>query len=292
MAGVKRHGISDRLAADLRLRVQRLVRGEHRHDDVDRLFLGHREHCGDRYAVREVGDFVAHRDQRDRGVVLEQAADVLTSIRTFIKVRMDLGSGKAPDREMIRAVAEANLRLATREQLSHRLRMTRQEAAAALSRAFRKIDTDAPVNRRERRAVDWLGGAFVWNPEFTGDTLFEDLTRTLVDHDLLAVSRKDEFAPAKTFVCLCVVTLMHGSSLLFADGCRVELIAGRDNDQAGVEVKARLTFVEAGKTIAVPLCLYWTQLKASDHCHPSLLEGPPHWTGPLDVVAGRLAPLA
>lgn len=102
---------------DLRLRVQRLLRGERRHDDVDPLFLGLRDRAGGREIIREIGDFVAHRDERDRGTVLQQTSDVLLSIQTFLKVRMD---GEFTLAE-IRQVAEANLRIAIPAHLSSRL---------------------------------------------------------------------------------------------------------------------------------------------------------------------------
>ena len=52
-----------------RARVERLLRGDFRPDDLTGLFLYARDHCDGREPVAEIGDFVAHHDERDKGIV-------------------------------------------------------------------------------------------------------------------------------------------------------------------------------------------------------------------------------
>lgn len=273
---------------DLRIRVQRLLRGERRHDDFDRLFLGLRDRAGDRTIIREVGDFVAHRDERDRGTALQQTSDVLLSIQTFLKVRLD-GTFTLAD---IKEVAEANLRVATPAQLSARIRLTRPEARGALKRGLAKLERGEDVTRKERRTIDYLGGAFIWNPDFTDASLHRDLADALVDGGYLASSERPAWKAVQPFISLCVVSLMNGTSLVLNGSNRVILMAGYDNDDGLIEVKAQLQFEQSGKKVRMPFCLYLTALRAEDYCDPVMLAEPEQWDGHLDVLDDRLMPMS
>lgn len=272
---------------DLRLRVQRLLRGERRHDDVDRLFLGLRDRADSRETIREVGDFVAHRDERDRGTVLQQTSDVLLSIQTFLKIRAE----RAFTLGEIREVAEANLRVATPAQLSARLRLTRPEARGALKRGLAKVERGEDVTRKERRAIDYLGGAFIWNPDFTDKGLHGDLADALVAGGYLLSGERPTWKAAQPFISLCVVALMNGTKLVLNGSNPVTLMAGYDNDDGLIEVKAQLQFEQSGKQIWMPFCLYLTALSAEEHCDPVLLAGPRQWDSHLDVRNDQLMPM-
>src|SRR4051812_21883068 len=65
--------------SELRRRVERLLSGEFHSDDLTRLFLWLRErpaNCGP--AVREIGDFVAHSNERTKGAVTDELKDIFT----------------------------------------------------------------------------------------------------------------------------------------------------------------------------------------------------------------------
>lgn len=66
---------------DLRIRIDRLLAGTFLVDDLTRLFLALRGHSFGRTSVQEVGNFVAHADQRDRGLVTDDAKDVFRFFR-------------------------------------------------------------------------------------------------------------------------------------------------------------------------------------------------------------------
>jgi hypothetical protein len=52
-----------------RARVERLLSGTFRPDDLTGLFLYARDHCDGREPVADIGDFVAHHNERDKGIV-------------------------------------------------------------------------------------------------------------------------------------------------------------------------------------------------------------------------------
>lgn len=141
------------------------------------------------------------------GPVLQQTSDVFQSFRTWLRVR----TGQPFTTADIRKAAEANLRLATPKQLASRVKMTRPEAGAALKRAFGKLERGEEVNRRERRAVNYLGGAFIWNPEFTDASLHGELAAALIQNDLLLAEELTQWNAVRPFISLCVVSLMNGT---------------------------------------------------------------------------------
>lgn len=55
--------------AKSRAKVQRLLSEDFRPSDLADLFLFTRDHCDGRESVVDIGDFVAHHDERDRGII-------------------------------------------------------------------------------------------------------------------------------------------------------------------------------------------------------------------------------
>lgn len=77
------------LDTDIRVRVKRILRGERRQYVFDRIFLYLRtRHCG-RQSLQEIGAFIAHRDQREKGPVTnKRAADILSLSRRQIRTSL------------------------------------------------------------------------------------------------------------------------------------------------------------------------------------------------------------
>jgi hypothetical protein len=67
--------------AIVRARVERLLRGDVRNDDLTRLFLFARDRCDGRECIQEIGDFVAHHDERTKGIVSRTVADWSVIVR-------------------------------------------------------------------------------------------------------------------------------------------------------------------------------------------------------------------
>lgn len=277
------------LDEDLSRRLGRLLRGDRRCDDLDRLFLGLRERTSARASVREIGDFVAHRGQREKGMVTDRARDILTSLDSWLRISVQRGTFTSDE---VRKVAEANLRNATEAQLSARLGMTRAVAKSVLVQGFKKLQSGRNATPREVRTIDYLGGAFIWNPAFTEEALVDDLIQMLAEAGLLRKADHARFRSLSAFIALYVVTLMHGSGLLLDTG-RADLSAGFANKEGCLEVKARLSVTGQPKPVFATVCMFWTTLAAATHCAPALLEKGACWDRPLEINDdGRLTFLA
>jgi hypothetical protein len=67
--------------ARLRVRVERLLKGDFRVDDLSTLFLTLRNRSNCPEVVREIGDFVAHQDERTKGITTDSVRDFFTTLR-------------------------------------------------------------------------------------------------------------------------------------------------------------------------------------------------------------------
>jgi hypothetical protein len=72
------------LARSLRVRVERLLRGDFRPEDLNHLFLYLRAHSHGAWSIVEVGDFIAHRDRRKKGPVTQAARDFFYASRCLL----------------------------------------------------------------------------------------------------------------------------------------------------------------------------------------------------------------
>lgn len=122
---------------ELRQRVERYIRGDCRVADLDRMFLGLRDRCYGLNSIREIGDFVAHRDQREKGPVTDKVRDIQLSLESWLHQ----GEGRFPDLAKAKRISAANLRTATDEQLTERFGLRREVVKSVLSRAIRKLET-------------------------------------------------------------------------------------------------------------------------------------------------------
>lgn len=276
---------------ELRLRVERYIRGDCRVADLDRIFLALRDRCYGLASIREIGDFVAHRDQREKGPVTDKVRDIQLSLESWL----NQGEGRFPDLAAAKRISAANLRTTTDAQLTQRLGLRRAVVQSVLAQAIRKMEDDRfeKVTQREKRVFNYLAGAFVWNPAFTDEQVAEDLANVLVKAGALFKNERDAFDAHRVFLALYVTALMHDSAVVMDDGSRFELVAGFANDENRIEVKARIELAGWGKAVTAPVCVFWTQLIGTEHCSEDLAAVPGAWSGAIEIdSSGRLASFA
>jgi len=277
--------------AECRQRVERYIRGDRRVEDLDRIFLGLRDRCYGLTSIREIGDFVAHRDRRDKGPITETVRNIHLSLDSWLHQ----GEGRLPDLNKAKRICAANLRTVTDAQLDARLGLRRDVVKSVLAQAIKKMETDRfeKVTRREQVVFNYLAGAFIWNPAFTDDQVGEDLATVLTKAGALLPQERAGFDANHAFLALYVTALMHDSAVVMDDGSRFELFAGFDNDQKRIEVKARIELAGWGKRVTAPVCIFWTKLIGTDHCSDDLAAMPGKWDGAIEIDAsGRLAGFA
>jgi hypothetical protein len=275
--------------SDLRLRLRRLCAGETRTDDLDRLYLGLRERAKDCEIVREIGDFIAHRDTREKGLLTSVFRDVLTSLDIWSRPMRGVLVG----REDVIAAAHANLRLASDEQLLAGCGGTRAQVTTRLTKAIAKMG-QRPLKDGEIKALSYLGTAFIWKPAFTAEQLIEQFGQALSLVGLIDEEEGAHLSDAHTFITLHALAVMHGSILKLPNGLSGRLWAGYANKDRFLEVKVEISFDDAGKPLMTPICLFLSKLLPEAHCAKALVHAteptfPWHWTRPVEVDGyGRL----
>jgi len=276
---------------DLRGRVQRLLAGSHQVHDLDRLFLALRDRAHNRESVREIGDFVAHRAERQKGLVTQTGRDVFTSIDVWsLSFR-----GQKTSLEDIARAAWANFRLAPDNQLEAGCGFQRGTIKGRLKSGLPKLERGEALSAQELKIIEYLGNHFIWKPAFTDEQLFAEFRDVLSLNSILVDADIPALAGIKTFLTLYAICCMHGSAIVLENGIRAELRAGFFNRERRLEVKMQIRFDDAPKPIMAPVCLFLTSLQPEDYCEAQLLDSgtygqPPFaWSEPVEVgIDGRL----
>lgn len=201
---------------DHRKRVARLLRGERHVTDLDRLFADLRFTGSDLMTVREVGDFAAHRGERDKGIVMKRAADMQVSAGAWVRQM----TGQEQTLEEARRVAKANLRIAPEERIKNALGMTRQQAESHFRQAAKWLEAGKRPKDRQAAAFNWLVGSCMWETAFTDEKLMNDFTNLLIQVGALDEENRERFGECRPFVTLYALTVMHMSLIIMPDGSK------------------------------------------------------------------------
>lgn len=265
------------IADDHRIRVQRLLRGERRTTDLDRLFADLRLIQPGRASVREVGHFAAHRTERNTGIALDRIANIQLSAKNWVKQTR----GELPTIEDLRAVGKANLAIIPQERVRERLRMTRQAAGTAFRKAVDKMNAGQPLKKSERDVVSYLGFSMTWQFSFGDRELFEDFSALLLEEGSLLSPEADDFRQGATFVTLHALALMHGATLKLPDGSLAPLRLAASVETGMLRIKADIPVDVVTKPISMSVPMFETTLLAADHSDAQALT---HFTEPAHPV--------
>jgi hypothetical protein len=274
------------LLEDHKRRVARLLRGERRVTDLDRLFADLRLSRPGRGCVREVGHFAAHRDERDTGISWDRANDIQTSGRLWARQ----ATGIAPTIADLKEAARANLNIITDVRLEERLGISRQTAQTSFSKGIKKLSAGRPMKDRERRCVEVLGLSMMWQVAFDSSTLTVELREQLVEEGALSAENAEEFTSTDEFVTLYALAIMHGARLKMADGSLTQLRLARSDETGYLRIKGEIPLGDFVKPTSSNVPLFETTLVADQYCDPGLLLFSGEVT-PADIYDSRLVAL-
>lgn len=280
----------------LRTRVERLLRGEFRNDDLTRLFLYARDRCDGRESVQEIGDFVAHHDERTKGIVTRTVRDWFEIVE-FAMPRFAAKGLHPLDWERLPANIPAYLKVMMKrtpnEVFKKELGITRAKAQRLYLKAVGAIKKNAdgtfigpqPTNSPEAKLIHCLCRFISVQPAFTSEKLYRDFTATLRSHGLLKKQETNAFEELKTVIGLFAVTVMHNCSIGIRDGANLELKAMLVGPPNSVEVYAAVPIKNSGETnpVSVAGSIYTVPLPSADHCHPDL-QKMTRWNHDLEIT--------
>lgn len=283
--GSRLAGTNGLLQRGQRQRVLRVLGRDAHADDFKTLLLELRFKSRGRKRFRDIADFVAHREIRDRGAIAELVRDIFVSARVFTM----LACGQVPSEDEAQAAAKANLRLATDLEIAEQCAMTRRVAEASIDRAADMLRRGLYPGDRERFVFNSYGNRLKWHPAFVARVLIDEWIDVLRDNKLLLPDEEAPMRASAEQLILYVLTLLHGAEIELVNKDRVVLQAGFFNTERMLEVKAHLIFNDIGKPVFMPLCVFLTDLQPEGRCADVLLTSEPHgWDMPICLVDGQL----
>lgn len=255
------------LLEDHRRRVTRLLRGERRVTDLDRLFADLRMLKPGRSSVQEIGHFAVHRDERDNGISLSRANDIQTSARLW-QQQFD---GRTPSVDDLREAGRANFNIMPEPRLRERLGISKQTAQQSFNKAIRKFAAGRPLKAREQEVLKVIGLSMMWQFALDDQTLCTDFADLLVMEGALAESAQAQFESAYQFISLYALSIMHGARLRMADGETTQLRLA-SSDSGLLRIKAQIPVTDIPMPITTSVPLFETALSAEIHCEAQLLS--------------------
>jgi hypothetical protein len=184
---------------ELRRRMERMLHGLFEPDDLNRVILSLRGRAYGRQSVQELGNFVAHSDEREKGLVTDTARGFFASIKLHLRIisggPIDLRD--AP--EFLPLALQTSIANIDEQQLRREIGYNRRNARRCLMSALSKLTRNATggyslragatLDPQEGRVVDYLARTLVVKSAFTDGVLVQDLWFILLRNHLV---REDE----------------------------------------------------------------------------------------------------
>lgn len=274
------------LLEDHRRRVARLLRGERRINDMERLFSDLRLMKPGCSSVREVGHFAAHREERNSGISLARANDIQTSARLWHKQL----NGDRPDLAHLKEAGRANLNIMPDHRIRDRLGISRRTAEQIFAKALQKYAAGKYLKPREAEVLKIFGLSLMWQFALDDRTLSTDFTDLLVLEGALPEDKKANFGGISQFVTLYALSIMHGARLKMADGATTLLRLAASEETGCLRIKADIPVGGSLKPVTSSVPLFETSLAAATHCEPYVLTSF-HEPVPVEIDGNRLVAL-
>jgi hypothetical protein len=286
-----------------RARVERLLGGDFRVDAITRLFLYARDRCDGREPVQEVGDFVAHHDERTKGLITRATRDWFSIARVWgavvqLNQRIDPKNmpGTFPD------FLWANLRRQPAI-ISRNPKITRKQAERRLPDIVKlfihKPDGTLSISSfhsiEDHQIIAALANNIIVQSPFDDDRLCSDFSATLKSHGLLTKEELVAFKELYSVITLFAVSAMHNCEIVLTDGSRVKLKAA-SHPGGHIDVSAPIPIpapaLVGADHFLLSSAMFTTALDVS-YCEPELAAEPQAWNYFIEVTPhkklGKLA---
>jgi hypothetical protein len=200
-----------------RARVERLLSGEFRPDDLMNLFLHVRDQRDNRQTVKETGDFVTHRREREKGIVTIGTKEWF-AIAQFVPFLA--GINKADSASLpasFPAFLWATYKRLNPKEFTEATKLKHNGTDRLLGSAIKKLtknqngthSTSSEHTASELKLMQDLCCVLVSKPAFDNEQLFSDFAATLKSQSLLKKEEMKMFINLKPAIGLFAVGVMH-----------------------------------------------------------------------------------
>lgn len=279
---------------NLRVRVLRLLGGVFHESDFNELFLALRQRPRVEPIVEEVGNFVAHREVKNQGIVTK----ILRNFGTVSKFHYGLVRNKLPlDAQRLPPIAENILRINIEEldqpDIKKSCGLKRKPAKALLNSLLQRMTKNddgtlaLPRNlaEQENNLLQFLLGSLRAKPAFDDEALLRDFIRTLEHNKLLEPGEKNVARSLKAPLALFVLTRLHQSSVILHDGSLASLIASGAGGLLHI-IGSSLWEKRGEGSILGGTTMFITSLKVAEYCEGVLSQSDDQtqWLNPIELL--------
>jgi hypothetical protein len=278
---------------EMRLRVERLLKGSGRADDISTLYLHLRHRSRGRATVAEIGDSVAHREEKNKGIVTGDLRDFFTVMKT-------LGPTMIPDSAYnysaenlpsnFREFLPAALRLAENDKIKLHTGLNRAAAERMLPGIVAKIRQHSDgrlqihgLTPTEIGLCECLSGYIRARAAFKEDRLITEFVDALVDENLINSSERKILVKARNHIALVAACSLHMTRIDLGDGTFAEITlsptSGPDHKRIGVYARA---FIPGPINVYVSRVVFDTSLVAAEWTDGLQIEEA-NWEFPLEI---------
>lgn len=272
--------------ARLRARLERLLGGDIRLDDLTNIFLDIRTGCASE-SVREIGDFIAHGGERYKGIVTETALDwaITSDFQNWIVLnnfQKPADLARRPSNYI--RVLEASLRRHDSDDIIRQMtgldRSTARQTLKSLEKRFVRnsdgtLRLQGSHSAAEFKLMGFLGNTITGRIPFTADDLLADLKTRLAELGALEEEEMSRFDALKPVISLFALSKMHNVELTGA-GLTKKLVT-----------KVRAPTPAGGMTViaeGAPIVLFTTSISSKDYCTPELLAEAQPWACEIEMT--------
>jgi hypothetical protein len=269
--------------AKSKARVGRLLYGDFRPDDLTGLFLYARDHCDGRETITDIGAFVAHHNERNKGIVTRSTREWFAVARYHAS---SLGPrGKSLDWRKMPPATRDYFQIATNRIAAKLIRdktgLKQATANKIMSELAERLtqNTDGtwtlPTNlsANERSLLQCVSSVMVVKPAFEADRLYKEFAATLKSNGL--ITRTELSTHGKTLrmlVQLFSVAAMHNCVVQVGDGTTTQLKAKPEADVKQIWVNAAVPgAVPNLPRVNISCSMFTADVDPAVCCHPDLL---------------------
>lgn len=217
-------------------RAKRLVHGEFRAEDIDKLFLYLRTRSKGRQAIAEIGDFVAHREEREKSLITKHAKDWFIATRFTFRA---LGQPYAIDDLPMNFgdVFNAVFGQLSEQEIRKHTGLKRRDVKKLLPRIVKLLEPNGSGGLTAAKIADPKEWSIIVcltryfkgiGSTFSEDQIFNGFRDALIDEGLLEKEEAKCLSRVRKAICLNAVTVMHLTEIDLGDGTKAKLSAIAD----------------------------------------------------------------
>lgn len=271
--------------AKSRAKVRRLFGSDFRAGDLTDLFLFSRDHCDGRQSVRDIGDFVAHHNERDRGIITQSTRDWFAVVRFHMPSFFPSNAPKVLDFQRMPSATKDYFKIAVNRldarYIKEKTGLKRQKAHELMKGIIERLIHNAdgtwtlngPFTSTEHSLINCVCSQIVVKPAFDVNRLSEEFFDTLKSNGLLTKEEAhDNKESLMDIVQLFSVAVMHNCIVQIGDGTTTKLKAQQDSLTKHISVNATIQrAIPNMPNINFTASMFTANLDPVIHCSPDLL---------------------